>query len=65
VEIARLKKQQVLQQAVTLLGKEQVAASLKVSTSLLEAWLRGDASMPDGKLLALAAELVKYAEPKR
>jgi transcriptional regulator with XRE-family HTH domain len=65
VEIARFRKQQVLQQAVTLLGKEKVAASLKVSINLLESWIRGDGSVPDGKLLALAAELVRFAEPKK
>lgn len=65
MDAPRLKKQQVLQQAVTLLGMENVAASLKVSTRLLESWLRGDGSVPDNKLLALAAELVKFAEPKK
>lgn len=61
MEHARFKKQQVLGKAVALLGKEKVAATLRVSASLLESWLRGDASVPDSKLLELAAELVRRA----
>jgi len=65
VEHIRFKKQQVLGKAVALLGKEKVAATLRVSITLLDSWLRGDASVPDSKLLELAAELVKLAERDR
>lgn len=62
---ARFRKQQVLQQAAELVGRDELAARLHVSKGLLESWLRGDASAPDSTLLKLAAELVKLAEPKK
>src|SRR5687768_18422782 len=37
-----------------LLGREEVATRLRVSLALLNAWLRGRASMPDRKLASLA-----------
>ena len=37
-----------------MLGKEELAERLNVPESLLEKWMGGDATMPDGKLLKLA-----------
>jgi hypothetical protein len=31
---------------------------------VLNAWIRGESTMPDGKLLALAAAFVEVAAPK-
>ena len=47
-------KQHLLRKAAGLIGKEELAERLNVSESLLEKWMGGDATMPDGKLLKLA-----------
>ena len=47
-------KQHLLHRAAGLLGKEELAERLNVPESLLEKWMGGDATMPDGKLLKLA-----------
>lgn len=36
------------------MGKEELAERMNVSASLLDRWIGGDATMPDGKLLKLA-----------
>ena len=48
-------RQRLLQRAAKLLGHEQLAARLGVTPQTLDVWLRGLASMPDRKLLELAA----------
>jgi transcriptional regulator with XRE-family HTH domain len=55
-------KKKNLQRAAGLLQRSQLASRLGVSDSQLDAWLRGDLTMPDGKLLVLAAIL--DAEPE-
>jgi hypothetical protein len=47
-------KQQLLARGAKLLGREELAKRLNMPCSLLEAWLCGTATMPDGKLLDLA-----------
>lgn len=47
-------KQRLLQEAAKLVGRERLAAELRVPLSLLDLWLRGFATMPDRKLLPLA-----------
>jgi hypothetical protein len=47
-------KQQLLRNAVKLAGMEDVAIALKVPASLVDAWMNGQATMPDRKLLLLA-----------
>ena len=57
-------KQQLLQRAVDLIGSDRLAGRMGVSEKLLAEWLRGDATMPDGKLLVLAAIVTEAADKK-
>jgi hypothetical protein len=52
--VAKTTKQRLLQEAVKLMGRDKVAAELRVPLNLLDVWLRGLATMPDRKLLPLA-----------
>jgi hypothetical protein len=47
-------KQRLLEYAEERLGRESLAARLKVQEALLAAWIEGRASMPDRKLAPLA-----------
>ena len=52
------KKQLILKKAAELFGsREKLAAHLGISVQLLDGWLKGDVTMPDGMLFALAKEL--------
>jgi hypothetical protein len=55
-------KQRLLAGAADLLGREELAQCLEASADVLEAWISGHASMPDGKLLVLADTLAKVVE---
>ena len=48
--------------AATLLGREDLAAQLKVPGALLDDWIEGRATMPERKLALLAAILTQLAE---
>ena len=52
-------KLRLLSQAAKLVGNEELAKRLNVPVSLLEAWLRGFATIPDRKMLPLADLLEK------
>ena len=52
--VAQTTKRNLLLKAAGLMGNEELAERLKVSQSLLEKWIGGDATMPDGMLLKLA-----------
>jgi hypothetical protein len=56
-------KQQILRRAEDLIGRDTLAKRLGIPESMLDAWIRGDTTMPDGKLLDLAAALVEFARP--
>lgn len=58
-------KRHLLQRAMELMGRDQLAARLGISETLLDAWIRGDVTMPDGKLLVLAAVLDEIAKSKK
>lgn len=58
-------KQRLLHRAAELLGPQELAVRLKVPFTLLDAWMRGLATMPDRKLLALADLLEKLGTPPR
>jgi DNA-binding transcriptional regulator YiaG len=58
-------KQRLLKQAAQALGKEELAARLKVPVSTLEAWIGGHAMMPDRKLITLADVMDKVAAEKK
>ena len=59
------RKQILLKKAVELVGRHELALRLKVSDSLLQAWIKGDATMPDGMLTTLSETLVRLAEAKQ
>ena len=52
-------KQRILKRACELFGSAPVANELPVSEALLDAWIRGDATMPDGQLLRLSEALIR------
>jgi hypothetical protein len=55
-------KQRLLSGAADLLGREELAQSLEVSADVLDAWICGRTSMPDGKLVVLAERLAKAVD---
>jgi transcriptional regulator with XRE-family HTH domain len=57
-------RQRLLQRAAKLLGHEQLALRLGVTPQTLDVWLRGLASMPDRKLLELAAIIDELSNDK-
>jgi hypothetical protein len=57
-------KQRILRDACRLFGNKALAEELKVSEALLDAWISGDATMPDGMLLRLSEALVRLAGKK-
>jgi len=58
-------KKSLLERASTLLGREELARRLGVPAHLLEAWIAGDATMPDGQLMKLARVLDRVAREDR
>ena len=58
-------KEELLRKAVDLAGLNDVARALAASPELVEVWMRGQASMPDGKLLMLAAFLDRLGRPDK
>ncbi len=58
-------KQRLLKQAATVVGHENLAKRLNVPASLLDARIRGLATMPNRKLLPLADLLETLALPKK
>jgi transcriptional regulator with XRE-family HTH domain len=57
-------KQNLLVMAARRIGREELARRLNVPDSLLAAWMSGHASMPDLKLLALAALIDELGDEK-
>ena len=55
-------KQNLLQRASDLLGRDEIARRLNTAPQVLEAWICGKANMPDGKLLLLAAVLAEHVK---
>ena len=63
--MSETRKQILLKKAAELMGsREELAARLKVPGSLVEAWIKGDATMPDGQLMNLSATLNALARSK-
>jgi DNA-binding transcriptional regulator YdaS (Cro superfamily) len=59
-------KQTLLHRAAKLLGgKDKLAVRLEVPEPLLDAWMDGTVSMPDGKMPRLSAILNKAADQTR
>jgi len=55
-------KQNLLERAAKRLGRAELAKRLNVPESLLAAWIGGNASMPDRKLLVLADLIEKLGD---
>lgn len=55
-------RQRLLQRAAQALGHRELAERLNVTPQTLDVWLRGLASMPDRKLLELAAILDELSD---
>jgi hypothetical protein len=58
-------KRQLLERAAALLGRDELARRLNVPSHLLEDWIRGDLTMPDGRLMDLARLLDHFAREER
>ena len=54
-------RQELLRKAVKLIGREELAVKLGVPTHLLDAWITGQAGMPDRKLVQLANVLDQFS----
>lgn len=54
-------KQELLRRCAALMGQQKLAARLGVPVAFLEAWVRGDMTMPNGYLLPLATTLNQVA----
>jgi hypothetical protein len=66
--MSHIEKRALLEQAVRLLGRTNVASRLGVPETMLGAWMRGETPMPIGNLLIIAAMLEqppKAAETSR
>jgi hypothetical protein len=58
-------RQALLRKAVSLVGRDALASGLKVPMSVLDAWLSGNGTMPDGKLGALIHVMDEISNPPR
>jgi hypothetical protein len=58
-------KRELLNRAVKLLDVIDLARRLNVPSTLLETWMRGEATMPDGKLMDLARLLDSISRKTR
>jgi hypothetical protein len=58
-------KRELLNRAAKLLDVVDLARRLNVPSALLETWMRGDATMPDGKLMDLARLLDRISREAR
>ncbi len=66
--MSHIEKRALLEHAVRLLGRTNVASRLGVPETMLGAWMRGETPMPNGNMLVLAAMLEQppqAAEPSR
>jgi hypothetical protein len=58
-------KRDLLKRAAKLLDVMDLARRLNVPSTLLETWMRGEAAMPDGKLMDLARLLDRISRDAR
>jgi len=56
------RRRQLLEDAVKLMGRKQVAEALRASEATLDAWLKGEQALPASKLTALARAAVDFAK---
>lgn len=55
----------MLRNAAELIGHDQLALKLKIPRHLLDAWMRGQATMPDRKVSLLADVLLRYDDDRK
>ena len=58
-------KRGLLERALQLLGRDELAKRLNIPTSLVDDWVRGNAAMPDGKLMEIARTMDKLSPDLR
>jgi transcriptional regulator with XRE-family HTH domain len=58
-------KQRLLREAANMVGKEELARRMNVPVTLLDAWMRGLATMPDRKILPLADLMLDKLEREK
>ena len=56
------RKRYLLERAAKLMGRDELARRLRIPSALFEDWIRGDATMPDGKLMELAHVLDRLSQ---
>jgi hypothetical protein len=59
--LPRQTRQELLRKAANLVGREELAVRLKVPVTTLDAWMEGQATMPDRKLILLAEVLDQFS----
>ena len=57
-------RQRLLRQAADHIGRDELAVRLKDSSSLVDAWMHGLATLPDRKFSLLADVLHNFAAKK-
>jgi hypothetical protein len=60
--MTKVNKQHLLQRSADLVGRKKLADRLGIAEELLDAWIRGDVTMPDGQLLRLSGALISLAD---
>lgn len=55
----------LLRKAAALVGHDELAAALQVQPAVLDAWMSGQATMPDRKLSLLAEFLDRLSNPPK
>lgn len=58
-------RQILLSKAAELIGRQELASGLNISPAVLDSWISGSRSMPDGKLSALANLLEEISNPPK
>ena len=58
-------RQILLSKAAKLIGRQALASGLNISPALLDSWINGSGSMPDGKLSVLASLLEEISNPPK
>jgi hypothetical protein len=60
--MTKVNKQHLLQRSADLVGRKELAERLGIGEELLDSWIRGDVTMPDGQLLRLSGALISLAD---
>jgi len=58
-------RQMLLRKAADLIGRQKLASCLNISPALLDSWISGSGSVPDGKLMELALTMDKLSREQK